>query len=506
MDIMKTAVVYARYSSDRQTEQSIEGQLHVCEDFAKRNNILILDTYIDRAISGTHDMRENFQKMLKDSDAKAWDYVLVYKLDRFSRNKYEMAIHRKHLKDNGIKILSAVENIPETPEGTLLESLLEGMNQYYSEELSQKTKRGMNETRLKGNFIGGNVNYGYERDGAKLKVNPDEAEIVVRMFTDYVNGKKVSQIAKELNEQGLRNKGKIFLSTSIHNILRQEKYTGIYRVNGQVYDKIYPPILDKDIYELARQKIEKNKHGCRKENHVVFLLRNKGYCGYCGNKLYALSAKSNNGQPLRYYKCYDTNHKNRSCPCKIIRKDFLEEVVSKAIIKVFATPNNISMFADKVFEVHKKRVNEDNSVNILKQQMTTVQKSISNIMSAIEKGIITETTKSRLEELEAERRELEKKITIASSKEKAMLTKEEIANYFKYSLKQSTENMINLLVKEVVVYNDKIEISFNYTKYKAVEGEENCIKIFSKTFTKIKKLRGNKSKKIETKYDIYIKI
>ena len=150
---MKTAVIYARYSSDRQTEQSIEGQLHVCEDFAKRNDILILDTYIDRAITGTHDMRENFQRMLKDSDAKSWDYVLVYKLDRFSRNKYEMAIHRKHLKDNGIKILSAVENIPETPEGTLLESLLEGMNQYYSEELSQKTKRGMNETRLKGNFI-----------------------------------------------------------------------------------------------------------------------------------------------------------------------------------------------------------------------------------------------------------------------------------------------------------------------------------------------------------------
>lgn len=503
---MKTAVIYARYSSDRQTEQSIEGQLHVCEDFAKRNDILILDTYIDRAISGTHDMRENFQKMLKDSDNKAWDYVLVYKLDRFSRNKYEMAIHRKHLKDNGIKILSAVENIPETPEGTLLESLLEGMNQYYSEELSQKTKRGMNETRLKGNFIGGNVNYGYERDGAKLKVNPDEAEIVVRMFTDYVNGKKVSQIARELNEQGLRNKGNMFLSTSIHNILRQEKYTGIYRVNGQVYDKIYPPILDKDIYELARQKIEKNKHGCRKANHVVFLLKNKVFCGYCGKRLYALSAKSNNGQPLRYYKCYDPTHKTKECPSKIIRKDFLEEIVNKAILKVFATPNNISMFSDKVFDMHKKRVTADNTLNLLNQDLASTIKSISNIMNAIEKGIFTETTKARLEELEKEKRELEKKITIAKSQEKAMLTKEEIANYFKYSLKQSTENMINLLVKQVIVYNDKIEIAFNYTKYKSVEGEETCVKIFSKTFTKIKNLRGKKQQKQDIKYDIYVKI
>ena len=131
---MKTAVIYARYSSDRQTEQSIEGQLRDCYEYAQRNDIVVVDKYIDRAMTGTNDNREDFQRMLKDSDKKAWDYVLVYKLDRFSRNKYEMAIHRKHLKDNGIRIISAKENIPETPEGVLLESLLEGMNQYYSAE------------------------------------------------------------------------------------------------------------------------------------------------------------------------------------------------------------------------------------------------------------------------------------------------------------------------------------------------------------------------------------
>lgn len=123
---MKTAVIYARYSSERQTEQSIEGQLHVCEEYAKRNDILIVNTYIDRATTGTNDNRASFQRMLKDSNKRAWNYVLVYKLDRFSRNKYEMAMHRKTLRDNGIKILSAMENIPETPEGIILESLLEG--------------------------------------------------------------------------------------------------------------------------------------------------------------------------------------------------------------------------------------------------------------------------------------------------------------------------------------------------------------------------------------------
>ena len=123
---MKKAVEYLRYSSDNQTEQSIEGQMRVCHEYAKRNDIVIVDTYIDRAMTGTNDNRKDFQRMLKDSAKQAWDYVIVYKLDRFSRNKYEMAMHKKTLKDNGVKLLSAMENIPDTPEGIILESLLEG--------------------------------------------------------------------------------------------------------------------------------------------------------------------------------------------------------------------------------------------------------------------------------------------------------------------------------------------------------------------------------------------
>ena len=123
---MKTAAIYARYSSDNQTEQSIEGQLRVCEEYAQRNNIVIVDTYIDRAMTGTNDNRPDFQRMIKDSAKKKWDYILVYKLDRFSRNKFESVVNRKKLADNGVKLLSAMENIPDSPEGIILESLLEG--------------------------------------------------------------------------------------------------------------------------------------------------------------------------------------------------------------------------------------------------------------------------------------------------------------------------------------------------------------------------------------------
>lgn len=123
---MKTAVIYARYSSDNQSEQSIEGQLRVCEEYAQKNNILILGTYIDRAMTGTNDNRPDFQRMIKDSNRKEWELVLVYKLDRFSRNKYEMAVHKKTLKDNGVKVISATEYIPDSPEAIILESMLEG--------------------------------------------------------------------------------------------------------------------------------------------------------------------------------------------------------------------------------------------------------------------------------------------------------------------------------------------------------------------------------------------
>ncbi len=154
---MKTAVIYARYSSDRQTEQSIEGQVRVCNDYAERNDILIVNQYVDRATTGTNDNRDAFQQMMKDSDKKAWDFVLVYKLDRFSRNKYEMAMHKKTLKDNGIKLISCMENIPDTPEGIILESLLEGFKRSNGHNISNlRTKQPI---QCKVKAIGDNIRW-----------------------------------------------------------------------------------------------------------------------------------------------------------------------------------------------------------------------------------------------------------------------------------------------------------------------------------------------------------
>lgn len=198
--IEKTSIIYARYSSERQTEQSIEGQLRVCQEYAKRENIVVVGTYIDRAMTGTNDNRADFQRMIKDSGRREWDYIIVYKLDRFSRDKYATAIYKKTLKDNGVKLLSATECIPDTPEGIIVESLIEGMGQFYSVELSQKVRRGMNESRRKGNFTGGYLIYGYKVENKKILIDEDKAEIVRQIFDKFLQGVPVMEIIGDLKE------------------------------------------------------------------------------------------------------------------------------------------------------------------------------------------------------------------------------------------------------------------------------------------------------------------
>ena len=186
----KKVVIYARFSSHNQTEQSIEGQLRECYAYAKRNDYLVLHEYIDRVMTGTNDKRPEFLKMIKDSQKKEFDYVLVYQLDRFARNRYDSATYKAKLKKNGVRVLFPKENISDDASGVLMESVLEGMAEYYSAELSQKVKRGIHESLLKGYYIGGYVLYGYDVVDKKYVINPTEAQIVKKIFNDYANGKK----------------------------------------------------------------------------------------------------------------------------------------------------------------------------------------------------------------------------------------------------------------------------------------------------------------------------
>ncbi len=457
---MKTAVIYARYSCDQQTEQSIYGQLRVCEDYAQRNNILILNTYIDRAMTGTNDNRPDFQRMLKDSARKEWDYVLVYKLDRFSRNKYESTIHKRTLKNNGVKVLSAMENIPDTPEGIILESLLEGMNQYYSAELSQKVSRGMRENRLKGLYQGGGVPYGYKVENQRLVIDEMKAETVRFMYTQYSKGVFVKDIIAELTAKGITYKGKPFANNTVYGILANEKYSGVYMHGEETVDNMYPPIIDKALFESVRQKVNANKFG-KHSVKTIYLLRNKIKCGYCGRPISAETGTARNGEVIHYYKCIGRKKDHNGCRKTAINKEFLEELIINATIDELSKPQIMDKIVKELLKIQDKQITDNAKLKILVREKSCISKSLENLMTAIENGIISNTTNKRLHELEEQQEDLERKILIEKARTQVKIPESIMREFYRQALELEPQMLINYLIKEIILYDDKLEIYFN---------------------------------------------
>ena len=456
---MKTAVIYARYSSDNQTEQSIDGQLRVCHEYAQRNDILILDTYIDRAMTGTNDLRPDFQRMLKNSARNHWDYVLVYKIDRFSRNKYETAIHKKTLKDNGTRLLSATEYIPDSPEGIILESMLEGYAEYYSAELSQKIRRGMNESRQKGNYTGGYVLYGYKIVDKKVVIDEYQAEIVRYIYEQYSTGVYVKDILKALNEKGVIHRGKPFANNTIYGILKNEKYSGTYKRGNEIFEKTFPRIVPQEVFEKVRKKVEQNKYG-KKNQTQAYLLRFKLTCGYCGKPISSDTGTARNGTVKYYYKCWNRKH-NGNCKKEVIRKDTLETMVINAVIEQLTSLKSMNELVHGLLEMQDSQIKESSMLNVLLHDKRKVENSLNNLVSAIEQGIISNTTNKRLHELEEQQSQLEKQILIERSKLAVKMSEQDIREFYESALTLEAQMLVNYLIKEVVLYDDKMIIKYN---------------------------------------------
>ena len=485
---MQTAVIYARYSSENQTEQSIDGQLRVCKEYAQRNGILILDTYIDRAMTGTNDNRPDFQRMIKDSSRKEWNYILVYKLDRFSRDKYATAIHKRTLKNNGVKVLSAMENIPDTPEGIILESLLEGMNQYYSAELAQKISRGMKETRLKGNYQGGGIPYGYKIDGRKLVIDESRAEIVRFMYSQFASGVFVKDIISQLTAKGILYKNKRFATNTVYNILKNEKYSGIYKHGEEIISNMYPQIIDNELFEKVRKIVNANKYG-KRSIKVVYLLRNKLNCGYCGRPISAETGTARNGEVIRYYKCLGRKKDRNGCKKAMIRKDKLEQLIIDNIVQELGKPTTLDKIVFGLMQIQNSQTQVNSFLNMLIKEKQHTDTSIENMLTAIENGIITNSTTRRLKELESRQEELERQILIERSKTVIKLTQRDIKEYYEQALKLEPQMLINYLIKEIVLFDDKIEIYYNSPIKTSPDDDNNRGFIF---YSNITKLNGRK--------------
>lgn len=314
------AVIYARYSSDNQREESIEGQLRECTAFAEKSGFTVLQHYIDRAFSAKTDNRPEFQRMIKDSNKKLFDVIIVWKLDRFSRNRYDSARYKAQLKKNGVKVISATESISDGAEGIILESVLEGFAEYYSADLAEKVSRGLTENTIKGIFNGGAMTIGYVIDENRhFQIDPVKAPFVLEAFKMYADGYTKKEVRDYLNNNGFRNSGGNPMTyCSVGAMLKNRRYIGEYRFQNQVnYDAI-PPIVPKDIFERVQKRMEKNKKmSAHFKAGEEYILSSKLVCGHCESYMCGESGTSATGRTYHYYKCMAVKQKTKKCNKKI---------------------------------------------------------------------------------------------------------------------------------------------------------------------------------------------
>lgn len=465
-------VIYARYSEGpNQTEASIEGQVRECKEYAERNGIRIINVYSDSKHTGTNDNRAAFQKMLRDSKRSGFSVVIVWKIDRFGRNRAEIAQNKAILKLSGVKVISAMEHIPDTPEGIILESVLEGMAEYYSANLAENVKRGLKENALQCKSNGAGQSLGYiVGDDKRYKIEPNEAAIVQMIFQKYDEGMKIADIWRELVEKGIKTKrNKDFTQYGISRILSNRAYIGEYRYADIITPGGMPRIIDDDLFNRVQERREKNKKAPashRSNSEVNFLLTGKLFCGGCKSTMRGDCGTSKNGQRFYFYVCHGKRYKKNGCKMKNVRKEWLEKEVTRITVEYILTESKIEFIASKVIELQEKEQADKSMLCYYEQQLREIQRALSNLLKAIEAGLITSTTKNRLFELEDQKARLETEI----EREKIVhptLEKEQIIFFLErfkggdINSKEYQQAIIDAFVNKVILYNDKIIITYN---------------------------------------------
>lgn len=398
----------------------------------------------------------------------------MYTLDRFARNRYDSAIYKAKLRKNGVKVFYAKQPMPDTPEGIILESVLEGYAEYYSENLSRGIKRGIRENALNCIATGGaNMLLGYTvGEDRKYAVDPVGAKIVQEIFQMYADGKSATQIINYCNEQGYKTaRGNSFNKNSLKTILRNEKYIGTYKLMDIVVPGGMPAIIDKALFDKVQAMLKHTATArARTKAHEDYLLTAKLFCGHCGCPMVGESGTSKTGVVHHYYKCTKAKREH-ACRKKSEKKDWIEEVAVRYTVEKVLTDENIKLIAKKAMEIIEKESADTTYLEGLRDQLKDIQKKIRNLVSAIEQGIISSTTKERLDELEQEKSEVEG--LIAREEMKKPLLNEERIRYWLTSFKSGDirdkeyqRRVIDTLVNSLYVYDEddggkRIVFTFN---------------------------------------------
>ena len=461
------AVIYARYSSSSQREESIEGQIRDCTAYAERNGYTVIGTYADRALSGTTDNRPEFQRMIKDSKRKQFDLVIVWKLDRFARNRYVSAKYKYQLRQNGVRVVSANESISQGADGILLESMLEGMAEWYSENLKENVLRGLTVNANKLKWNGGTLPIGYVVDEEQhLQINEMTAPYVVEAFKQYDGGSTIAEIQSYFKGKGITNtKGGAVSWAAVQHMLSNRRYIGEYASQGVVIPDGIPAIVPQDLFDRVQEKLEKNKKApARAKAEENYLLTTKIFCGHCGTSMNGESGKSRNGTIHRYYKCHAVKKKLNDCKKKSVKKEWIEDLVVKETMAMLMDDDAIEAIVSMLMRLQDE---EGSDLPLYEKQLRETETAIANAVNAILGGMVSKSLQVKLTQLEAEKEEIEKRI--AEEKLEKPKISAEFMTFWLHRFrkldvtKESHRQMlIDTFVNAVFVHDDKLLLTFNF--------------------------------------------
>lgn len=452
-------VIYARYSSHNQREESIEQQVAECRAFAARENIEVVEVYADKAVSGRSDRRTAFQKMLRDADLKKFEVVIAYKSNRIARNMLNALQYEARLDALGIKTLYVKEEFGNTATGRFALRMMMNINQFYSENMAEDIKRGMKDN-AENCKVNGSVAYGYRKgsDG-RYELDPVSAPVAREIFERIASGERLTDIANDLNARGIRTKyGNPWKVSSFDRMLRNKSYIGVYHNSGIEVPGGMPSIISEEVWE----KVQKIKDGTLPQQAATdYLLTGRLFCGECGSPMVGVSGTSRNGEKHFYYSC--NGHRLADCPKKNERKEQLEETVVRLTQENILTDEFIEELADAVFEMQTK-ASESMHLEDHKKHRADIQRRIGNLTEAIEEGIRTKTTLDRLRDLESELVEVDRHIAEIAAfrpveRDKVVFTLSKLKDG-SYTDKNYQRLLIRSFVRSVTVFDDHLKVDY----------------------------------------------
>ena len=370
-------VIYARYSEGpRQTDQSIEGQVADCRAYAADHNIEIIGIYADRHISGTStEGRDEFLRMMHDADRHAFDAIVTWKIDRFGRSREDIAVNKIRLRKAGVVLHYAKESVPEGPEGILLESLLEGLAEYYSADLRQKVVRGIRESAKKGKISAGQIPIGYMRspEDGRLVLDPVKAEAVREVFRLHISGASMIDLQQALYKRGIRTKkGDLPSQSTVYRMLRNEHYLGRFEVQG--VEILVDPIIDRETFEEAAKHFKGSRQNAAGRADVEYLLSKKCRCALCGKLLHGAYSTSHTGAAYHYYRCSSGS----KCKLKPIPQHELEDLVIRHTCEDVLTEEMIWKLTKKIMEIQEAGRQQDPATALRKELLGLKKKQSNN--------------------------------------------------------------------------------------------------------------------------------